>query len=84
MTKNALPIIGWREWVGLPDLSVARVKVKVDTGARSSALHAFDLHVVRRRGRDVVRFKVHPLQRSAGVTVEAEAVVEDYRHVKNS
>jgi hypothetical protein len=84
VTKDALPIIGWREWVGLPDLSVARVKAKVDTGARSSALHAFDLHVVRRRGRELVRFKVHPLQRDTLVTVETEAVVEDYRTVKNS
>jgi len=84
VTKDALPVIGWREWVGLPDLSIARVKVKVDTGARSSALHAFDLHVVHRRGLDIVRFKVHPLQRNTEVTVETEAVVQDYRTVKNS
>ena len=70
--------------MGLPDLSIARVKAKVDTGARSSALHAFDLHVVRRRGREIVRFKVHPLQRNTEVTVETEAVVQDYRTVKNS
>ena len=84
MTDEALPVIGWREWVALPDLAIARVKAKVDTGARSSALHAFDLHAVRRRGRELVRFKVHPLQRDTSVTIEAEVEVADYRSVTNS
>lgn len=70
--------------MGLPDLSVARVKVKVDTGARSSALHAFDLRIARRRGRDFVRFRVHPLQRNSAITIEAEAEVVETRIVKNS
>jgi hypothetical protein len=84
VANDALPVIGWREWAGLPDLAVARVKAKVDTGARSSALHAFDLHVTRRRGREIVRFRIHPLQRDARVAVEAEAEVAEYRTVKNS
>ena len=79
-----LPIIGWREWVGLPDLGVSCVKAKVDTGARSSSLHAFDLEVVRRRGKELVRFSMHPLQRSAAETVVAQAEVLDYRRVRSS
>lgn len=76
--------IGWREWVALPDFGIDRVKVKVDTGARSSALHAFDQ---RRRlvdGATWIRFRVHPRQRSAetGILVEAPLVGE--RWVKSS
>ena len=44
---------------------MARVKAKIDTGARSSALHAFAVERVRRRGKDLVRFAIHPLQRSS-------------------
>jgi len=78
------PAIGWREWVHLPDLGIAAVKVKVDTGARSSALHAHDVQIFRRGSRDMVRFKVHPLQRSSRETVECEAELLDQRWVKGS
>jgi hypothetical protein len=81
---SSRPVIGWREWVALPELGVARLKAKVDTGARSSSLHAFDLRVVRRRGRDYVRFKIHPLQRNTKITVEAEVEVLEFRPVKSS
>lgn len=78
------PVIGWREWVTLPDLGVEHLKVKIDTGARSSALHAFDVEPFRRRGKDMVRFLVHPYQRETGTTVEAEAAVIDERWVRSS
>lgn len=76
--------IGWREWVALPDLGIPSIKVKVDTGARSSALHAFDVRTVVRDGRSYVRFKVHPRQKDAAATVEAEAELVDHRRVKSS
>ena len=76
--------IGWREWISLPDLAILSVKVKVDTGARSSALHAFDVKTVKKRGREYVRFKVHPRQRDTKKTVSAEAEVKDHRYVKSS
>ncbi len=79
-----LPLIGWREWVALPKLGVERIKAKVDTGARSSSLHAFDLQPFRRRGRDWVRFLVHPQQRSAKGEIEVEAPVLEHRLIRSS
>jgi len=76
--------IGWREWVALPDLGVTRIKAKIDTGARSSALHAFDLEHFRRRGHDMVRFAVHTLQRSSKRVIVAEAEMMDERIVRSS
>ncbi len=82
--KPYLPIIGWREWLGLPDLAIKKIKVKVDTGARSSSLHAYDLHEFDRDGTRWVRFKVHPAQRQTDHSVEAEARILEHRHVRSS
>ena len=81
---NALPVIGWREWVKLPDLGVRKIKVKVDTGARSSALHVYEVEEFRKEGEAWVRFKIHPNQRNGKKVVEAEARILDYRSVKNT
>jgi len=81
---SALPVIGWREWVALPELGVRHIKVKVDTGARSSAIHAFSPERFRRGGRDFVRFSLHPLQRRPDPHVEAEAQLLDVRDVRSS
>lgn len=84
--RDELPRIGWREWLTLPDLGTAsiNVKVKVDTGARTSALHAFDYEKFRRRGLDWLRFSVHPLQREQRQIVRCEAEILDERSVKSS
>ena len=82
--KRPSLVVGWREWVSLPDLAVAGIKAKVDTGARSSSLHAFDVKVFEQDGSQFVRFKVHPLQRSTRETVEAVAPVLEFRKVKSS
>ncbi len=76
--------IGWRVWVALPELGVTRIKAKIDTGARSSALHAFDLEHFRRRGHDMVRFAIHTLQRSRKRVIVAEAEMMDERIVRSS
>lgn len=77
-------VIGWREWVALPLIGVKSIKAKLDTGARSSALHAFNLRPFSRDGKYFVRFDVHPLQRNDEIhkTCVAEAV--DYRWITNS
>ncbi|MCR8669969.1 RimK/LysX family protein [Agrococcus sp. HG114] len=77
-------LAGWREWVGMPGLGVPHVKAKLDTGARSSALHAFDLEELTRDGRDWVRFSVHPWQRSDADAVLVEHPVHDRRLVRSS
>ena len=79
-----LPVIGWREWVKLPDLGINRIKVKVDTGARSSALHAYDLKEFTKDGEAWVSFKVHPDQRSSKKVVNSESKILEYRSVKNT
>ncbi len=79
-----LQTIGWREYVSLPDLGIPTIKAKVDTGARSSSLHAFEMELFRKDGLDYVRFKIHPLQRSVTKIIEVETPVFDIRKVKSS
>jgi hypothetical protein len=62
-TENERTIIGWREWVSLPGLAIPAVKVKIDTGARTSALHAFDMEVFEAEGKQKLRFRVRPLRK---------------------
>ncbi len=78
------PTIGWREWVRLPDFGVESIKAKVDTGARTSSLHASDIEEFARDGIEYVRFCVHPEQRSAHPVVSVEVPLLARRQVKNS
>ena len=82
--KSDLAVIGWREWIRLPDLGIETIKAKVDTGARSSSLHAYDLHKFERDDEQWIRFKVHPVQRRTHEIVEAEARIFEYRSVRSS
>ncbi len=76
-------ILGWEEWVSLPELGLVAVKAKVDTGARTSALHAFFVEPVGGRT-PKVRFGVHPIPRRADVEVVCTARVIDQRNVTSS
>lgn len=76
------PIIGWREWVGLPELGVAWVKAKVDSGARSSSLHAWDVDIDEVGS--VVHFAVHPFQHDDETTTAVSAPLVETRDVRSS
>ncbi len=82
--KPPKAVLGWREWVGLPELGVRSVKAKLDTGARTSALHAFRMKRFVRDGMPMVRFEVHPVQRTTSASVTVEAEVVDERTVRSS
>lgn len=79
-----LLVVGWREWVDLPLLGAGRIKAKIDTGARTSALHVTNLHSMHRKGEPWARFDVQPLQLRSTPTVRCEAPVVDHREVRNS
>jgi hypothetical protein len=76
--------LGWREWLSLPDLGLVQIKAKIDTGARTSTLHAFYVDPFRRGGMLLVRFGIHPLQRRTDVVIHGEAPVIDRREVTDS
>jgi len=76
--------IGWREWISMPELDIDRIKVKVDTGARTSSLHAYDVEMYRRGQKRYVRFSLHPIQRNNNVSVPCKAPLLEERHVRSS
>ena len=77
-------LLGWREWVDLPELGLNNIKAKVDTGARTSALHAFELRTFAQDGRRRVEFKMHPNQRDNNTVVVCTADILDERVVRDS
>ncbi|MCA9757662.1 MAG: ATP-dependent zinc protease [Candidatus Eisenbacteria bacterium] len=77
-------VAGWREWVALPHLGIESVKAKLDVGARTSALHAYDIEPFDEEGQERVRFKVHPVQGRDDIEVACVAPLVGRRSVKNS
>ena len=77
-------IIGWREWLALPELNIARIKAKIDTGARTSALHTFSIETMAVSGQSKVRFGIHPYQNRIDIEQYCIADIIDERWVTDS
>jgi len=84
LKQKQLPVLGWREWVALPDLGVNKIRCKVDTGARTSALHAFYLEEFTENGDLMLRFGLHPKQGNTTKELHCEAKVLEQREVTDS
>lgn len=82
--SSELVTLGWREWVCLPELGIRHIKAKVDTGARTSALHGFAIEEFVADGVQRVRFRIHPVQKDNTTEVECTADVVDRRVVRDS
>lgn len=82
--KPKKKLIGWREWVRLPDLYGGRIKAKIDSGARTSAIHAFKVMPFTKDGGAFVRFLVHPKQRHRKPEIACVARVIDRRRITDS
>jgi ribosomal protein S6--L-glutamate ligase len=75
---------GWEEWIGLPDLGVPALRAKVDTGARTSALHAFDIETFGSQSKPKVRFTVHPIPGREDLVIPCSAPLVDRREISSS
>lgn len=84
MSVHNLSIIGSEEWCQFPDLNIPGIKARVDSGAKTSSLHAFNIQSFRKNGQKWVSFEVHPLQNDNRTSVYCEAAVIDQRTVKSS
>jgi hypothetical protein len=83
-SRQKIRELGWREWVQLPELTKHRIKVKVDTGAQTSALHATDIRIVRIGTKKWVRFSIQPHQKSPKPQLRVKAELVEKRHVRSS
>lgn len=82
--KKQRLIVGWREWAQLPELSIDHIKVKIDTGAKTSSLHAFQLSTVKHSGKDYVKFDIHPIQDIDTIIYTCISPIVDYRWITSS
>ncbi|MFC7048973.1 30S ribosomal protein S6--L-glutamate ligase [Emcibacter nanhaiensis] len=84
MTEVEKVKVGWEEWLSLPDLGLPAIKAKVDTGAKTSALHAFGIYEYTERGKKMVSFGVHPLPERPDIEIHCAAPLVDKREVTSS
>jgi len=84
VAENEKKIIGWREWVSLPGLNIPAIKAKIDIGARTSALHAFDMELFEVEGEQKIRFRIHPIRRKTKIVLECVGDVKGQKMVTDS
>jgi hypothetical protein len=84
MQDTSLIMLGWREWVALPKLLIPKIKAKIDTGAKTSALHAFSIETYVKNNQDKVRFAIHPQQRNTTQEIICTADILDVRNFTDS
>lgn len=77
-------IIGGEEWCAFPALHIPAIKARVDSGAKTSTIHASNIHKFTRKGEKWVSFEVYPIQDTRRVTIRCKAKIIDYRNVKSS
>ncbi len=77
-------LIGWREWAAFPDWEIASIKAKIDTGAKTSAVHAFDISVSERKGKRFAAFMLAPLQRRLRPALRCRAPLVGRRRIRCS
>jgi len=84
LNNQSKVLIGAQEWCAFPELGIPAIKMRVDSGAKTSSIHAFDIKKFERDGVEWVSFNVHPLQRDKTTTKQCEHVLVDRRHIKSS
>lgn len=77
-------VIGSEEWCAFPELALPAIKARVDSGAKTSSIHAFNINTFRRDGKLWVSFEVHPMQNNRSAVIRCESLVVDRRAVKSS
>ncbi|MBX9587084.1 MAG: RimK/LysX family protein [Gammaproteobacteria bacterium] len=83
-SKTSTLLIGWHEWCSLPDLGIPAIKAKIDTGARTSALHAFDIKTSHYENQNRVHFSIHPVQGNTKIVIQCHAPIVDERYIMSS
>ncbi len=84
MSQKSKTVIGWEEWCSLPDLGLPAIKAKIDTGAKTSALHAYDIKTHTQDNVEYITFKIHPVQGNNAIEHECTAILIGQRVITSS